>query len=294
LNISNLFRRKHSALTLLSLRALRDLPPSEFRDAVRSLCKTALMTDDMVLCRTLGRYKMFVDKADLGFSSHIILDGFWQVWATRAILKTVREGMSVVDAGANVGYYTLLLADLVGKSGHVHAIEPNPRALRLLQQSVSMNGFAGRVALHGRFRSTPAKAPLIRSSHAVSGRKAPFVRTAAARATLTGLRGLDQQRVCIDDLVNDEKLDFIRIEGNGAERDTWNGMQRILARQQPLTVMLEFTLDHYREPDNFLAGVTAASFKLARVDISGSIAKVSTEEILASSSSDSQTLLLSR
>ena len=292
--LSTLIRRRHSALTLLSRRALREMPTSELQDTIRFLCANVMMADDTTLCRILGRYKMLVDKADVGFSSHIMLDGFWQIWATRAILRTVREGMSVVDVGANVGYYTLLLADLVGDSGHVYAIEPNLRGMQLLQQSVAMNGFAGRVSLHRNSSPTPAKGPAIRSLNATVARRTTFARTSGAKPALAVFRGPEQKSLCLDDVIQDERLDFVKINGKGPERDVWHGMRRILARQQPLAVVMDFTVDYHRDPDVFLADMAAARFKLARVDASGNIIGVSAEEILAFPPSASQTLSLSR
>lgn len=292
--LSTLIRRKHSAFRLLSLRALHEMSNSELQDAVRSLCTNVMMNDDMVLCRILGRYKMFVDKADLGFSSHVMLDGFWQVWVTRTILRTVREGMSVADIGANVGYYTLLLADLVGDKGHVHAIEPNPRGMHLLQQSVAINGFAGRVSLHRDFSPAQGKVPAVRSLNAAVARRTTFSRMAGPKPARAAVHGFERKSLCLDDVIQDERLDFVKINDRGRERDVWHGMRRILARQQPLAIVLDFTIDHHRDPDVFLADMAAARFKLARVDASGSTVRVSPEEILAFPPSASQTLSLSR
>ena len=293
MNILNtLIRRKHSSLTLLTLRAMRKMSKPELQDAVRLLCATVLMTDDMALCRILGRYKMFVDRADLGFSSHVMLDGYWQMWATRAILRTVREGMWVADVGANVGYYTLLLADLVGESGHTHAIEPNVRRMQLLQQSVATNDFAGRVSLHRKSPTAPARLPAVRQPTATGRRKVLFSRTPAEKAARVA--GPDQRTICLDDIIKDERLDFVKIDGKGVDRDFWYGMRGILARHQALTIMLDFTVDHYRDPDVFLADMVAARFSLARVDASGSIGAVSIEQVLAFSPGASQTLSLSR
>src|SRR5207248_7439067 len=50
-------------------------------------------------------------------------------------------GVSFVDVGANIGYYSLLAASRVGEAGHVHAFEPSNRNCALLQASVDRNGF---------------------------------------------------------------------------------------------------------------------------------------------------------
>jgi FkbM family methyltransferase len=59
------------------------------------------------------------------------------------ILRHVQEGDVCVDAGANVGYFSLLLARRVGPSGKVIAVEPAPDNLRRLRANLDLNGAAG-------------------------------------------------------------------------------------------------------------------------------------------------------
>jgi len=58
---------------------------------------------------------------------------------THFLKKFVRPGMSVVDIGANIGYYTLLLSQLVGRDGSVTAFEPDPNNYRLLLKNIVFN-----------------------------------------------------------------------------------------------------------------------------------------------------------
>ncbi len=60
----------------------------------------------------------------------------------RFIRSIVKEGDTVVDAGANIGIYTMLCSRLVGPSGSVHAFEPSPAAYDRLEEHVRMNGLA--------------------------------------------------------------------------------------------------------------------------------------------------------
>src|SRR6266481_1911926 len=93
------------------------------------------------LCRILGRYKLCVDTRDQGLCTHLLLDGFWEMGLTMYIARHVRDGMVAIDIGANFGYYTILLAALVGERGHVYAIEPAPATAVMLRRSVQLNGF---------------------------------------------------------------------------------------------------------------------------------------------------------
>lgn len=59
------------------------------------------------------------------------------------LLNTIREevksGYNVIDLGANIGYITLLLSDLVGKTGRVLAIEPEPENYEILKYNLEIN-----------------------------------------------------------------------------------------------------------------------------------------------------------
>jgi hypothetical protein len=79
-----------------------------------------------VLARVLGGPKIFLSADDLGFGCHLMLDGYWESWLTLFFARYVTPGKTVIDVGANFGYYTILFAAGVGPSGRVVAIEPVP------------------------------------------------------------------------------------------------------------------------------------------------------------------------
>jgi FkbM family methyltransferase len=63
--------------------------------------------------------------------------GIWEPHLTRWIQRTLRPGDTFIDVGANIGYYTLLAARLVGPGGHVVAIEPSPQFRQVMTSAIS-------------------------------------------------------------------------------------------------------------------------------------------------------------
>lgn len=57
---------------------------------------------------------MFVDTDDLSLSMHLISEGYWEFWLTEVVAKLVKPGMTAVDIGANLGYFSLMMGELVG------------------------------------------------------------------------------------------------------------------------------------------------------------------------------------
>lgn len=64
---------------------------------------------------------------------------------TQFMMRAVRLGDLVVDAGANVGFFTLVLAALVGPSGKVLAIEPGLNNIDKLKKNIAISHFQDRV-----------------------------------------------------------------------------------------------------------------------------------------------------
>ena len=60
---------------------------------------------------------------------------------TRLFCSLIREGMTVVDVGASIGYYTLLAAKRVGREGLVLAFEPDPYRFKALKENVEINAW---------------------------------------------------------------------------------------------------------------------------------------------------------
>ncbi len=274
---------------LFDLGDLRRRPRHVNEAAIRKLCGNAYLGDRSALCRVLGRYKMFVDTTDIGLSTHMLMDGYWEMWVTEAMLGFVRAGMVVLDVGANLGYYTLLLADLVGPAGHVHAFEPNPQIMRRLSQSVAVNGFGSRTTLHA--------APL---SARVGERVRLIVPDGEPKnahilpETSAGPFGVPMQTTTIDEVVGEGPVDFIKIDAEGAERAIWDGMRGVLARRRPLVIFLEFNAGRYDDPAGFLGEIRAQGFALAQIDMRRGVVPVEEATLLARTTGEDWMLVLAR
>jgi FkbM family methyltransferase len=57
----------------------------------------------------------------------------------RLILKSLSEGDVFIDVGANIGYYSILAARIVGKQGQVIALEPVPNTVKVLDLNIKLN-----------------------------------------------------------------------------------------------------------------------------------------------------------
>ncbi len=83
---------------------------------------------------------------DLHISRQIREQGIWEPYESSLVQQYLQPGDVFLDAGANIGYFTVLAAASVGAHGHVYAFEPEPRNFQLLRYNVELNGFSSAVS----------------------------------------------------------------------------------------------------------------------------------------------------
>ena len=257
---------------------------------MRGLCQTVYLGDHEALCRVLGRYKMYVDTRDVGLSSHLMLEGFWEMWVTHVIAPLVREGSVVADVGANLGYYSLILADLVGPKGHVHAFEPNPHLAGLLAKNMFVNGFEATSSVHGLALGDQVDqdmALVFKQDDPKNGRMTSLVDDQIGE-------GVRVPSTRLDSRVAWEAIEFAKIDVEGAEELVWAGMQGLLDGGRLKTVLLEFTRTRYDNPGAFLDRLIAPGFALAMIDYNRGVVDTTRERILAMPNPDEDIMLVLR
>jgi len=60
-------------------------------------------------------------------------------YQVRYLRKFIQPGWTVIDVGANCGWYSLLMSKWVGHSGRVFAFEPSPRSLPVIRRNLELN-----------------------------------------------------------------------------------------------------------------------------------------------------------
>ncbi len=146
--------------------------------------------------------------------------------------RLVRPGMRVVEAGANLGVFTMLLSKLVGEEGRIFAFEPD-------------------AALHASL--------LENLKHNAALNVVPIPRALGARSARLSLKtfGLNSgdNRICddpteagaipvdvvtMDDALAGERVDFVKLDVQGWELEALSGMSRILTENPKVQLFVEF------------------------------------------------------
>jgi FkbM family methyltransferase len=248
-------------------------------NAIRAQVQTAYLGRGRVLARVLGGHKLFLSSDDLGFSCHVMLDGYWESWLTVFFMRYIKPGMTVIDVGANFGYYTLLFGAAVGTAGRVIAIEPVPSTVALLKDTIELNGFTTRT----RIVAGAAGAVASSQAHILVPPREP--KNAAVVAA-----GHDGSIIVpsftVDELAADvDHVDLVKIDVEGAEINVIAGMRETIAKHRP-AILLEFNALRYADPPAFLNLLLGSYSKVKKLDWEGNLEVASPETILADRSGE--------
>jgi len=99
--------------------------------------------ENELLVETKRGYLMVVPSWNLDVAIGIVRDGVIEPWTNEVFASMFGRGDTVVNVGANFGYYSFLAGHQVGGQGKVFAIEANPHVYRYLLKGIFWSGLPG-------------------------------------------------------------------------------------------------------------------------------------------------------
>jgi FkbM family methyltransferase len=148
----------------------------------------------------------------------------------------VKQGDTVLDVGAHIGLFAVIASKLTGTNGKVIAFEPAPATFNLLQQTVKINKVANTITtIQKAVGKEPGKTTFFISDN-VADNSNSLVSYLGDRP----LNGIDIDVTSIDTIVAEQKLDkvnFMKIDVEGAEYDTLRGAVQTFKRFAPQAII---------------------------------------------------------
>ena len=184
---------------------------------------------------SVGGIDVALDTADQSVSASIIDTGEWEPQVVQVLRRYLQPGSVFVDIGANVGWHTAVGSSIVGPTGRVYAIEPNPDNARLIAHTVQRNGLTNVELLpfalsehtgYAAFRSA------IGSNGGFAWGNDPSVIDPALTIVPT---------IRFDDL-DIARVDVIKMDVEGAEPMVMQGAVAMIERDHPV-IIFEFSCD---------------------------------------------------
>ncbi|MFH1227188.1 MAG: FkbM family methyltransferase [Planctomycetota bacterium] len=206
-------------------------------------------------------HKMFLDSYDsLGLS----MNDVYEPIETSIVNQYVKKGDVVLDIGANIGYYTLLFARLVGDEGKVYAFEPEPDNFELLKKNIEINKYENVVLIPKAVSDKVGKIRLY-----LSGNNKGDNRIFDSQDNRLYI---DVEMTTLNDYFRDYKgkVDFVKMDIQGAEGRAVRGMTNLLSNNRQAKIISEFWpggLDRAgTKPEEYLKTLESFGFKLNIID----------------------------
>lgn len=194
------------------------------------------------LADDLGSAMFDCDLADV-IAREVCLTGYYEPPVTRVMQRLATRGGTVVDAGANWGYFSLLAASSVGDRGRVIALEPDPRHFERLTRNIAINHFAQIMPLQIAAGSHDGVVTL--AGYADDAENRGISRIAD---TKIAAHHFEVRCTTVDALTGScARVDVVKIDVEGAEMDALTGMRDGLAAARYASIILELHPSLLRE-----------------------------------------------
>jgi FkbM family methyltransferase len=173
---------------------------------------------------------LLVNIHDYGIGTQLFLYDKYALARVEEIKKIVKEGDIVVDIGANIGYFTVLLAQIVGSRGKVYAFEPDPRNVALLERTIARNGWKN----------------VFVEQKAVSNKKGELVLyqtqswAGNAMSECDAVSTTKVSVVNIDSILHEHNVKFVKMDIDGSEPLVIIGMKNMISRSPDLHILAEY------------------------------------------------------
>jgi len=218
----------------VSASAIRTMPFGRYH-LVNALARFAGTPFLSRLPSDLGGSSFVCDLHDT-ISREVCFTGRYEPQETQLAVRLLGPGRVVADVGANWGYFSLVCAHLVGRTGRVIALEPHPRLASMLEENVAANALsqvevhrvaAGATSESKGFVSFDEQGGNWGVSRGAQGSEVPDFESQAV-----GLDALLDQRQA-------DRIDLVKIDIEGAEAEAIRGMAAGLERHRYRYVLLE-------------------------------------------------------
>lgn len=183
----------------------------------------------------VSREEAFDCKGDLqGFRMYTewhrfrgLVYGNWEPQVSAMVRTKVKKGMTVLDVGGHIGYYTLLMAKFVGERGRVFSFEPSPENFELLQKNIHLNRLGRVEAVRAAIFSKKGISTISIPDDSNSG--------GASLVHEVGSHAMQIETITLDDFCAERNIkpEFIKMDVEGAEFDVLLGGERTIRDCRP-------------------------------------------------------------
>lgn len=214
----------------------------------------------------IDRSRLYLNYDDGWYSSYLAVHGYCEKTETAVVRQLARPGMTMLDIGANIGYYTLILSAIAGPEGKVIAFEPDTKNLEFLRRSIAGLPIDNVELVPSAVWESSGSIELYLNpedliDHSVipgAGGERPHYSIPA---------------VALDEYLDGRAVDFVKMDIQGAEGRALMGMSELLEKRPPSVLITEFWPSALRRagtpPEEVFARLLDLGYAIQRIDEDG-------------------------
>lgn len=257
LNMKNTFERKTNNIqntlnevqNTINALSRRPIPPQTVNIDQRTL-----------LTKIFTGVKIYLDPQDLSVAAHIAVDGIWEKQITKAWLAVLKKDDTVLDIGANFGYFGILAGQFTDKKkSKVVLFEANKNLIPYIDKSISVNWMKENVKVEN-----------LAISDQIGQVKLNVVKDFLGSSSLQSVEDLNEnmpddfkfeqlETISVDSVTIDSycknnninEINLIKMDIEGYEEKAYKGMRKIIEKSKDVTLFIEFTKSGYDDPKGF-------------------------------------------
>ncbi|MDX1463931.1 MAG: FkbM family methyltransferase, partial [Marinirhabdus sp.] len=199
---------------------------------------------------------------------------WWEYETTPWVRKFVKPGMTVLDIGAHIGYYTDLFSRLVQSHGKVYAFEASPENYPILINNLAARRRTNVVAHHRALSDQNG----VLNLYVSPGHSNHSLVEGYTEAEET----VPVQAVRLDDFLPGEKIDFLKMDVEGSEPRVLEGMRKIIQASEDLIMLVEYNYvalgNAYSSPQVLLDLLTELGYQYKAILDDGSLGDIPIEK----------------
>jgi len=212
----------------------------------------------------IGIFRIYLDTKDSRTSPTIGVFGCYDVSTTNLFQKILKRGNTVIDVGANLGWFTLLSAGIVGPEGHVISVEPEPLNFSRLSRSVELNRFENVTTIQKALSDREGNATLHLSEGSTGDHSIKWDSLGGRLG-----RSIEVRTATLDSIsraYNIRHVDLLKIDVEGLEPEVLLGAKELLEESLIDTIILEWNLREWVPKWSFLLELTK-NFAFSRIGV---------------------------
>lgn len=221
-----------------------------------------------------------IDLRDIGVGRRAFVEQRYEAAECALLRRSLMRGMTYLDVGGNLGFLATLAGQIVGTTGHVVAIEPEPYNFALLQENLQRNSVAPADAVMAAAGSAPGTATLFKARTNFGDHRLYADSASKDRAHVA------VPVVRLDELFASRGWpppDFVKIDVQGFELFVVQGLEGLVKTDRPRMILTEYWPIGIRnasgDPGAYLRWFQRHGFEANLVHDDGGLERIAYDEI---------------